>query len=332
MSYVPIVLLFYTLLEVININNYEKISLLVTISKLYYEYNMSQQKISEKINISRTYVSKLLSEAKKMGIVKLQIIDPLESESGIETELRKKFGLHRAIVIPTEDNDPFLRKKLGEAAANYLNLIIESNDIIGVSWGQTLYDFSKCILPRTDLDGITVVQLCGGISKIMSEIYTSEIVQNIANALEGISCLIPLPAVLDNEETRNAIIKDKHIADVLSIARHTSIAIFTVGVFDETNSFVRAGYFNNMEIKKILSTGTVGDICSHIIDARGALCSDNIEKRTIAISLNDLKLIRKRICITAGLQKHECTLACLRAGYMTTLVTNEAMASWLLLQ
>lgn len=56
-------------------NDYEKRSRMVQIAIFYYRNNLCQQEISEKLNISRSHVSKLLRESKQTGIVTFMIND-----------------------------------------------------------------------------------------------------------------------------------------------------------------------------------------------------------------------------------------------------------------
>jgi deoxyribonucleoside regulator len=306
------------------------VSLLVDISRMYYEHNLSQQEISRKVSLSRTYISKLLNEARARGIVQITIVDPVNTETELERRLRQKFSLERAVIIPVADSDSLLLEKLGSAAARLLNVIIRDDDILGVSWGATMQVLSKCILPRGDLKNITVVQLCGGVSSTERNIYVGEIPKQIAEALGGTHQVIPLPAVLDRKEARDLVVKDRNIARVLLLAGKASIAIFTVGVFGDMSAFVRAGYFSGAEVDALKRAGAVGDICSHIIDRRGLLCAPHIEKRVVAVSFEDITKIPTRIAVAAGSYKHECILAALRAGAMSILVTNEQTASRLL--
>ena len=45
-------------------------------ARLYYESDMSQQKIANELGISRPSVSRLLQYAKDRGFVQIKIIDP----------------------------------------------------------------------------------------------------------------------------------------------------------------------------------------------------------------------------------------------------------------
>lgn len=309
---------------------HERIKLLVTISRMYYEYNYSQQEISEKLDLSRTYIGKLLNEAKNKGIIEVRIIDPINAESELEEKLRCKYGLQKAILVPVDDSDPLLLESLGSAAAKYFDSVIKDSDVIGVSWGTTLHAFSTKVQQRSDLTGIQVVQLCGGVSKIHENVYVSEITRNIACAVNGTHHLIPLPAILDSVTAVNAVKKDKSIMQSLELARSASVAVFTVGVFGEYSAFVRANYFTPEEMMEIKEAGAVGDICSHIIDQNGSLCDPSMERRTVAVSYEDIKKISLKICIAANSIKHECILAALKAGCIDVLVTNEQTSEYLL--
>jgi len=311
-------------------NGHEKVKTLVNISRMYYEHNYSQQEISEKLGLSRTYISKLLNEAREKGIVDIRVNDPLKAETEMEERLRKDLSLQKAIIVPTADSDGALPEKLGAAAAEYLNLIIKDNDTIGVSWGKTIYALSLKTVRRTDMENIHVVQVCGGVSKMRQNVYASDIPKNMADALGGDYELIPLPAVLGSVAARNAVMKDNGIAGVMSLARRADIALFTAGAFRKENVFIEGGYFSEKDFVELRDKGAVGDICSHIIDGDGNLCDMQLERRTAAISLDDIAAIPVKICVAAGGEKVDSILAAIKIGCVDVLVTNERTAGKLL--
>ncbi len=309
-----------------NMGNDEKVKLLVNISRLYYEHNYSQQMIAEKLNISRPYVSKLINEAKERGIVEIRIFDPYESETQIEIDLKNRFGLNRAIIVPSVKESDVVGS-IGKAAARYLDTVIKDNDIIGVAWGTTLYSFSEQIIKREDLKNITVVQLCGGISNIEKNIYANEIPKKIADAYKGKPYIIPLPAVLNSINVTDAVVKEKNIKSVLELANRANIAVFTMGPFGYEGALSRAGYLDSDDVDKLVRKGAVGDICTRIINEEGNICDNDLNRRTIAVELTELKKKEQRIGIAAGLNRIKCIYAALKAGYANVLVTDEATAA-----
>lgn len=309
----------------------KKLDLLVNVARLYYEHNCSQQTIAEKLGISRPYVSRLISEARESGIVEIKIIDPNGAETQLEREMRTEFGLEKALVIPYQRGmEENLTGQLAAAACRYLNTVIKDNDIIGVSWGATLYACSRSIKPAVQPKNITVVQLCGAVSMLEKNIYAGEIPINLAAAYRGVPYLLPLPAVVDDINTKTAITRDKNISHVLETGRKADIAIFSVGTFTRNSTLPRAGYISPADVDRILARGAEGDICSRIIDGKGEICDGELDGRTIGISLEDLRKIKCRIGVAGGPDKVRCIHAILAGGYPNVLVTDEETATGLL--
>ena len=309
----------------------KKIDQLANIAKLYYEQNYTQQMIAAKTGLSRPYVSKLLNEARESGIVEIKINDPNMTESRIERNLREKFGLKKVIAVSVVERlEENLVSKLSNALSRYLNIIVLDNDIIGVSWGTTLYVCSLNLKIFKEVKNIRVVQMCGAISMADRDIYASEIPKKFAEAFNGTPYLLPLPAVVDNIEAKNAIIKDQSISAILKMAKEANVAIYSIGIFGHNRTLSRAGYVSAQKVDELLIKGAVGDMCSRIINSSGQLCDPELDDRTIGIKLEDLKKKNYSIAIAGGLDKVECIRAALNGGYANVLITDEDVARELL--
>ena len=66
-------------------------ALLVEVARLYYDHDFSQQQIAEKVGISRPVVSRLLTQAREQGIVRIEIFDPTQEGIELETALQEKY-------------------------------------------------------------------------------------------------------------------------------------------------------------------------------------------------------------------------------------------------
>ena len=95
-------------------------NLVSRIAWLYFVKHFTQHEISEQLNISRMQVQRSLSKSKKDGLVQIKIIDPLTSCFELEEDLKSRFSLFDAIVIPTPDDKDGIKGALGKAAAEYL--------------------------------------------------------------------------------------------------------------------------------------------------------------------------------------------------------------------
>ncbi len=65
--------------------------------RLYYLENLSQNQIAKQMEISRSYVSKLLIEARKEKLIEIRSSNPWLIETEEEKYLRKKYGLKKAL-------------------------------------------------------------------------------------------------------------------------------------------------------------------------------------------------------------------------------------------
>lgn len=303
----------------------QKMELLVQIARLYYEYNLSQNEIAKKVNLSRPYISKLLNEAKREGIVKIEIHDPLCTENRWERKLREYFGLKKAVVVPKADGENPLQQ-VGIAAARYLDSILKSGDVIGFSWGRTIYECAKALKRREDLKNTVAFQMCGGVSNLKKNVYASEITKAFVDMLKSSGYLLPFPAIVDSRQLREEIDKENTLQEVLGYADKINVAIMTTGPIDNQCALAKAGYLKPDEIELLRKKGAVGDVCTHVIDAEGRICDEDLDSRTVAVSYENIKRIETRIGVGIGETKVESLLGMLNGKSINVFVTDESTA------
>ncbi len=303
----------------------DDISLLLEVARLYYQHDLRQQQIAQKIGISRPGVSRLLQRAREKGIVRIEIKDPFQLGTQLERNLRDKFNLKKVIVVPADDRPQVLKRRLGQVAYAYLETLLTDNMILGVSWGTTMQEVARAVLPKRRKN-LIVVQLNGGVSKATYDTHASEIAQGIGSKYEAIPYLLPLPAIVDSSALKNSIISDKNIARTLKLADQCEIAIYTIGLFNENSVLVKADYFDDDEIQSLMLKGAIGDICSRIIDHEGNICSKSLNARTIGIELHSLIKKKYTIAVAGGLDKLPAIRAALKGHWLNTLVVDDQVA------
>lgn len=307
-----------------------KSTILVEAAKLYYEHQLSQLEISKKLGVSRPTVSRLLQQARNIGIVKIEITDPSEVGTQLEAALVEKFELKKAIVVPNDtDDNTIVKKRLGKAAVLLVDKLISEGTILGISWGTTMQQVARQIRSRRVKD-MVVVQLNGGISRAELDTHASEIAKTIGDSYNAIPYLMPLPAVVDNAKLKKAILSDKNISRTLELGRKAEIALFTIGSFGYNSVLVKADYFEPYEVEELLQSGAVGDICSRILKADGTICSEDLDSRTIGIELEELKKKQYSIAVAGGKEKLAAIHAGLKGKWFNSLITDEWIATELL--
>lgn len=308
----------------------EKLSKLVEVAKLYYQFDFSQQMIAEKLGISRPSVSRMLQQAKEQGIVKIEILDQSEDTVRLANALKAMYQLRHCIVIPVpEYNEEALKNELGKAAANYLDEIIQDGNIVGTTWGTTLHEVAKHVKPK-NVKGVSVVQLNGGVSYSETNTYASEILNFLSAAYNTFPHFLPLPAVVDHPVVANAIITDRHIRKVLDLGKQCDIALITVGDITKESTLFKAGYFTTEDFENFKSRQAVGDICSRIFDVNGNICNKELDERTIGVGLSDLKKTPHGILVAGGMNKVDGIVGTLKGQFANVLITDQHTAQILL--
>ena len=307
----------------------QQIKQAVQVSKLYYLDGATQAEIGKKLNLSRPTISRLLQFAREKNIVKISINDPLSNIEDLQHQLKEKYQLKDVIISTPESNETAeILSSLGKATARYLDKKVEDNDVIGVSWGRTLASVARQLLPN-DRKNIQVVYLKGTVANSTHNNYVVEVTKCFNKCYHTQAQILPLPLIFENKQIKEMVIKDKFINEILDTGKRTSVALFTVETTEQDATLFELGYFNDQQIKT-LQEKAAGDLVSRFIDERGKIVDDQLNDRTVAIALDDLKQARESVLIAGGMNKLKAIKAALAGKYANVLVTDLLVAQHLL--
>jgi deoxyribonucleoside regulator len=252
----------------------EKLNKVIEAAKLYYLLDYNQNEIAKLLGVSRPTVSRLLQQAKCDGIVQIDIIDPTENVENLALLLENKFNLKKVIIasIPQYENH-IIKNHLGEKAANYLHEIVKDEDIIGVTWGNTLYHVAT-ELKQKFVKNVKGVQLKGGISHAETNTYASEILYLFGKAYHTTPHNLPLPAIVDHVVVKQSMEADRHIRKILDFGSQATIALFTIGPIKTDSLLFQLGYFTESDLESLYGKA-VGDICSRFFAEDGEICNES---------------------------------------------------------
>jgi DNA-binding transcriptional regulator LsrR (DeoR family) len=80
------------------------------------------------------------------------------------------------------------------------------------------------------------------------------------------------------------------------------------------------------DLRMLRKAGAVGDMLGHFMDANGEPIDHPLNRRTVAITLDDLRQIHHVVLVSGGTKKFHVTRAALRGRYASVLVTDEDTA------
>ncbi len=132
--------------------------------------------------MSQATVSRMLKRAEQEDIVRTTVIPPPGTFADLETDLRTRFGLTEVIVVDcSEDRDGAVMARIGEAAAHFLEVTLQQDEIIGVSsWSQTILKMVDNIHPMKGSKAKYVVQILGGMGDASVQTHATQLTARLA--------------------------------------------------------------------------------------------------------------------------------------------------------
>lgn len=303
--------------------------LLLRVAHLYYRVGLTQQEIAGRLGTSRVRASRLLAEAMQRGIVRVEIDHPLARLTELESELQSRYSLVEVVVAADpEIDDPALRlDATARAAAALLPELVPQ--ILGVSWGRTMFSFAQHVQDGW-ATGVPVVQLNGAVTRSQRPTFGDRVVQRLAEKSSAVAHRFAAPAIVARAETREAFEADRAVAATLEIARAADVAIFSLGAIGDDSVLVDSGYLDADDVRALRGAGAVGDVVSRFIAEDGRLVDPDLDARTIGLPLHDLARKRRSVGVASGRNKTAITRAAILGGYVNTLVVDESIATALM--
>ncbi|WP_254848002.1 MULTISPECIES: sugar-binding transcriptional regulator [Paenibacillus] len=300
---------------------------MIRVCKMYYYESWTQEKIAEKLGVSRPVISKMLQRAREEGIIEIVIHDDDYETSKLEKKLEDLFKLKQVLVVPTKDlNKELLSSAVGKAAAQFVQKLIKNGDRVGVSWGNTLYHMVR-EFPLEKKENVKIIPLVGGTGNSRNEMHSNQIAYELSKKM-GVTCeTLYAPAVVETEELREQIIGMSNISAVLKEGEHINLALVGIGNPYSMSTMERSGYLNEQVLSELEALNTVADINSVFINREGKITDHPINHKVIGLGLEQLKKTKTVVGMAFGLHKIDCILAALRGGYINMLITDEATAT-----
>ena len=291
------------------------------VAKRYYIDGRTKVEIATELGISRFKVARILETAIAQGVVRIEIIMPPGIDIDLSERLRTRFSLNHAVVVITPNKvESSVREQLGKAAADLLSAIVSPADVLGISWGRTL---DAMITWLSKLAPCPIVQLTGVLGALSDS--PLELVRRAAAISGGTAFPIIAPLVVSDAETARSFRKEPRIAAALSLFPKVTKATVAIGSWRPPNSQLLSA-FSKEEQESLTRMGVCAEFCGVFLDDNGKQVCHDLSDRCIAATFDDLQRIPEVIGVAGGRTKERAIRAALRAGILTSLVTDVAVA------
>ena len=300
-------------------------SRLEKIARLYYIEDLNQRQIADKLSISMASVSRSLTKAKELGIVRITIQSGEDSFHELEYTLETRYGIKECIITPSYERIDHTYGVFAAALSDLLPRVLPRNGLVGVSWGETLKALGEQLAGTESLRA-DVVPVIGAMGTIETGIYPNSIARAFADRVGGSAYLINAPAVLDSADTASRLIRDSTFEQVRDLWQRLDVVILGASGLDEETSVYRSGIFSTEELGEIRAAGGTAATNFLIVSEDGTVISHPLSGRIVCLSEETMRRTPHVIVVAGGRTKASALRACLKSGLAEILITDAECA------
>jgi DNA-binding transcriptional regulator LsrR (DeoR family) len=295
-------------------------------AQLYFLEQRPQDEIATMFGTTRSNISRMLKQARDLGIVRIQIEHPTKRHEQLEQELQQRFELAEVRVLAVEAGaDPL--PGVGRLAAQWLVDTLRDGQVLGLSWGTTLEAVAQAMDGGRQRD-VEVVQLMGGLSAIALASTGQELARAFAEHLGAHHRYLHAPALFASAERLNSMLAEPSISTALDAARAADLALVGIGTRRRGSfiTLVQDFELSQSERRRLERSGAAGDLCGRFYDLSGTEVPNPVADRVLAISLDDLRRIPTVAAVAASRDKASGILGALRGQLVDVLICDEHAA------
>jgi DNA-binding transcriptional regulator LsrR (DeoR family) len=300
--------------------------LLAKAARLYFLEDRSQDDVAAVLGTTRSNVSRMLKQARDLGIVQIRIVDPAKRDHELEQALRSRFGLADVRVLEATPETDVL-PGVGRLAARWLDETLRDGQVLALSWGHTLQAMVRAVdgLSRRDVE---VVQLVGGLSALASAVTGQELVRELSERMGARHRYLHAPALFGSAEALAMMLREQTIADALNAAKRADIALVGIGTpgIGSSASLIDTLGLSPAQRADFEASGPVGDVCARFYDRSGREVRSVVSERVLAVTLDDLRVIPTVAGVAAGREKAMAILGAVRGRIIDVLICDQEAA------
>ncbi|MGL5694124.1 MAG: sugar-binding transcriptional regulator [Peptostreptococcaceae bacterium] len=239
--------------------------------------------------------------------------------SRLQDRVKEKLGIKKVILVPgSYDKNESILNDIVKNGADYFLHALKPNDVVSITGGSTMLEFSKAVKSEKKYNNVTVVPARGSMGKIV-ETQTNNIVSILSKKLDAHYKLLNIPDEL-SEEAKKSITQEPEIKNTLEHIEKTDILVFGIGRADE---MAKRRKLSDEKVSEILEKGAVCEAFGYYFNKDGEIV---YKLNTIGIDLDIVSNVRERIAVFGGCAKVEACIAVSNVDKNIVLITDEESA------
>lgn len=298
----------------------EKQKKLAYVARRYYLEDQKQSDIARELGVSRPLISRMLSEARELGVVEITIHEPGAKAASLLERLRLSGSVQGGILIEDGEDEDATNQLLSQGAVDLLRQIGARR--LGVGWGYLIGQLVTW-LEQNPQPHSTVTDICPlvGNASIPARNYQSnENVRLMAQQLGAAPHFLYLPALPDSLDEKQVLCSTEVYRKIHQQWEQIDTALVNIGNYPSSPDFASLVRYGSL----LQQHHACGRLLVYYFNESGTVIQSD-QDFAIQIPLDTLRRCPNIIGVCSANTSAKALRGALRSGIFTHLVARSAL-------
>lgn len=303
----------------------EKQQKLAHVARRYYLEDWKQSDIAKELGVSRPLISRMLSEARELGVVEITIHQPGARAANLLDRLRLSSSIQGGVLVEDGGDDYTTNQLLSQGAVDLLRQI--GTRRLGVGWGYLIGQLVTWLEEHPQLNSAVtdICPLVGNASIPARNYQSNENVRLIAQQLGAAPHFLYLPALPESLEEKQLLCSTEVYRQIHQQWEQIDAALVNIGNYPSSPDFASLVRYGSL----LQQHHACGRMLVYYFNEQGTVIQSE-QDFAIQIPIDTLKRSPNIIGVCSANTSAKALLGALRSGFFTHIVARADMIKSLL--
>ncbi len=305
----------------------EKQKKLAYVARRYYLEDQRQSDIARELGVSRPMVSRMLSEARELGVVEIVIHEPGTQAARLLEQLERSHAIRGGILVEEGADDDATNQLLSQGAVDLLRQI--GTRRLGVGWGYLIGQLVTWLEenPQPESTVTDICPLVGNASIPARNYQSNENVRLMAQQLGAAPHFLYLPALPDSLEEKRLLCSSGIYRQIHQQWQQIDTALVNIGDYPSSPDFASLVRYGSL----LQQQHACGRMLIYYFNETGTIIQSE-QDFAIQVPLETLMQCPNIIGVCSANTSAKALRGALRTGAFTHIVARAALVQSLLSQ
>ena len=303
----------------------EKLRRLAHVARRYYLEDQKQSDIAAELGVSRPLISRMLSEARELGVVEILIHEPGARASSLLDRLRMTSSIRGGVLVEDGEDEDATNQLLSQGAVDLLRQIGARR--LGVGWGYLIGQLVTWLEkhPQPDSSVTDICPLVGNASIPARNYQSNENVRLMAQQLGAAPHFLYLPALPDSLEEKQVLCSTEVYRQIHQQWEQIDTALVNIGDYPSSPDFASLVRYGSL----LQQQHACGRMLVYYFNEAGTIIQSD-QDFAIQIPLELLKQCPHIVGVCSANTSEKALRGALRSGIFTHIAARTELVKSLL--